>query len=92
MTNNSPPNSFFSLIMDKESDNESAGKQGYEEGFAENEMVKADAPESQLSESAMGLGESTSRSSEDEALASSVMQSDSALKQCLTMQGGSWCT
>ena len=79
MTNNSPPNSFFSLIMDKESDNESAGKQGYEEGFAENEMVKADAPESQLSESAMGLGESTSRSSEDEALASSVMQSDSAV-------------
>lgn len=79
MTNNSPPNSFFSLVMDKESDNKSGGKPGSEEESAENEMVKADAPESQLSESAMGLGESTSRSSEDEALASSVMQSDSAV-------------
>src|SRR5690554_258110 len=77
MTNNSPPNSFFSLVMDKESYNKSGGKPGSEEESAENEMVKADAPESQLSESAMGLGESTSRSSE--ALASSVMQSDSAV-------------
>lgn len=79
MTNNSPPNSFFSLVMDKESDNKSGGKPGSEEESAENEMVKADVPESQLSESAMGLGESTSRSSEDEALAFSVMQSDSAV-------------
>ena len=79
MTNNSPPNSFFSLVMDKESDNKSGGKPGSEEESAENEMVKADAPGSQLSESAMGLGESTSRSSEYEALASSVMQSDSAV-------------
>lgn len=79
MTNNSPPNSFFSLVMDKESDNKSGGKPGSEEEAAENEMVKPDAPESQLSESAMGLGESTSRSSEDEALASSAMQSDSAV-------------
>jgi len=79
MTNNSPPNSFFSLVMDKESYNKSGGKPGSEEESAENEMVKADAPESQLSESAMGLGESTSRPSEDEALASSVMQSDSAV-------------
>jgi len=79
MTNNSPPNSFFSLVMDNESDNKSGGKPGSEEESTENEMVKADAPESQLSESAMGLGESTSRSSEDEALASSVMQSDSAV-------------
>ncbi|WP_250655177.1 DUF4194 domain-containing protein [Alkalimarinus coralli] len=79
MTNNSPPNSFFSLVMDKESDNKSGGKPGSEEESAENEVVKADAPESQLSESAMGLGESTSRPSEDEALASSVMQSDSAV-------------
>ena len=79
MTNNSPPNSFFSLVMDKESYNKSGGKPGSEEESAENEMVKADAPESQLSESAMGLGESTSRSSEDEALASSVMQRDSAV-------------
>lgn len=79
MTNNSPPNSFFSLVMDKESDNKSGGKPGSEEEAAENEMVKADVPESQLSESAMGLGESTSRSSEDEALAFSVMQSDSAV-------------
>src|SRR5690554_7595337 len=77
MTNNSPPNSFFSLVMDKESYNKSGGKPGSEEESAENEMVKADAPESQLSESAMGLGESTSRSSE--ALASFVMQSDSAV-------------
>lgn len=79
MTNNSPPNSFFSLVMDKESDNKSGGKPGCEEESAENEMAKADAPESQVSESAMGLGESTFRSYEDEALASSVMQSNSAV-------------
>lgn len=79
MTNNSPPNSFFSLVMDKESDNKSDGKPGSEEESVENEMVKADTPDSQLSESAMELGESTSRSSEDEVLASSVMQSDSAI-------------
>ena len=79
MTNNSPPNSFFSLVMDKESDNESAAKPGSEEGFAENRMIKEEAQDSQISENAMGLGESTSRSSEDEALATSVMQSDSAV-------------
>lgn len=83
MTNNSPPNSFFSLVLDnkgdKESDNESAAKPGSEEESAENEMVKAEAPDSQISESAMGLGESTSRSSEDEILDASVTQGDSVM-------------
>lgn len=79
MTNNSPPNSFFSLVMDKESDNESAAKPGSDEGFAENRMVKEEAQDSQLSENTMGLGESTSRSSEDEALTTSAIQSDSAV-------------
>ena len=79
MTNDSPPNSFFSLVMDKESDNESAAKPGSDEGFAENRMVKEEAQDSQVSENTMGLGESTSRSSEDEALATSAIQSDSAV-------------
>ena len=79
MTNNSPPNSFFSLVMDKESDKKSSGKPRFYEESAENEMVKADAPESQLSESAMGLGESASRSSEDEALGYTVLQDDSVM-------------
>lgn len=79
MTNNSPPNSFFSLVMDKESDNESAAKPDSEEEFSENRMVKEETQGSQVSENAMGLGESTSRSSEDEALATSVMQSDSVV-------------
>lgn len=83
MTNNSPPNSFFSLVLDnkgdKESENESVAKPGSEEEFCENRMVKEETQDSQVSENAMGLGESTSRSSEDEALASSVMQSDSAV-------------
>lgn len=79
MTNNSPPNSFFSLVMDKESDNENAAKPGSDEGFAENRMVKEEAQDSQVSENTMGLGESTSQSSEDEALATSVVQSDSAV-------------
>lgn len=77
MTNHSPANSFFSLVMDQESNNQSGGKPSSEEDSAENEVVKADAPESQLSESAMRLGKSTSQSSEYEALASSIMQSDS---------------
>ena len=83
MTNNSPPNSFFYLVLDnkgdKESDNESAAKPGSEEEFSENRMVKEETQGSQVSENAMGLGESTSLSSEDEALATSVMKSDSAV-------------
>ncbi|KZZ76888.1 hypothetical protein A3766_12680 [Oleiphilus sp. HI0132] len=83
MTNNSPPNSFFSLVLDnkgdKESDNESAAKPDSEEEFSENRMVNEETQGSQVSENAMGLGESTSLSSEDEALATSVMQSDSAV-------------
>lgn len=79
MTNHSPPNSFYSLVMDKESNNENNGKQNSEEDFAENGMVKAKASDSQFSESAMGLGESTSRSSEDEILAASVPQGDSLM-------------
>ena len=83
MTNNSPPKSFFSLILDnkreKESDNESAAKPGSEEEFSENRMVKEETQGSQVSENAMGLGESTSLSSEDEALATSVKQSGSAV-------------
>lgn len=65
--------------MDKESDNENAAKPGSDEGFAENRMVKEEAQDSQVSENTMGLGESTSQSSEDEALATSVVQSDSAV-------------
>jgi hypothetical protein len=89
MTNNSPPNSFFSLVLDKkgdkESDNESAAKPGSDEGFAENRMVKEEAQDSQVSENTMGLGESTSRSPEDEALATSVMQSESPQVHSETM-------
>ena len=62
MTNNSPPNSFFSLVMDKES---------------ENKMAKEEAQDGHVSENARGVGESVSGSSE--ALATSVMQSDSAV-------------
>lgn len=79
MANNSPPNSFFSLVMDKESDNESAAKLGSEEELSENRMVKEEAQDSQISENTMGLDESTPRSSEDEALTTSVMQSDSVM-------------
>lgn len=83
MTNNSPPNSFFSLVLDnkreKESDNESVAKPGSEEEFSENRMVNEETQDSQVSENSMGLGESTSQSSEDEALATSVTQSDSAV-------------
>lgn len=79
MTNNSPPNSFFSLVLDKESDNESAAKPSSEEEFSENGMIKEETQVSQICENAMRLGESTSLSSEDESLASSVMQSDSAV-------------
>ena len=83
MTNNSPPNSFFSLVLDnkgdKESDNESIAMPGSEEEFTENRMVKEETQDSQVSENDIGLGESTSRSSEDEALATSVMQSDSVV-------------
>lgn len=74
MANNSPPNSFFSLVMDKES----LAKPGSEEEFSENRMVKEKTQDSQVSENAMEMGESTSRSSEDEALATSIMQSESA--------------
>ncbi len=83
MTNNSPPNSFFSLVLDnkreKESDNESVAKPGSEEEFSENRMVNEETQDSQVSENCMGLGESTSQLSEDEALATSVTQSDSAV-------------
>ena len=83
MTNNSPPNSFFSLVLDnkgdKDSENESVAKPGSEEEFSENRMVKEETQDSQVSENAMGLGESTFQSSEDEALATSVMQSDSVV-------------
>ena len=83
MTNNSPPHSFFSLVLDnkgdKESDNESIAMPGSEEEFSENRMVKEETQDSQVSENAMELGESTSQSSEDEALATSVVQSDSAV-------------
>lgn len=81
MTNNSPPNSFFSLVLDnkgdKKSDNESVTKLGSEEELSENGMVKEEAQDSQTPEDATGLGES--RSSEDEVLAASVMHSDSAV-------------
>lgn len=79
MTNNSPPNSFFSLVLDNKGDKESTAKPGSEEEFSENRMVKEETQDSQVSENTMGLGESTSRSSEDEALATSVMQTDSVV-------------
>jgi hypothetical protein len=89
MTNNSPPNSFFSLVLDNkrenESDNESVAKPGSEEEFSENRMVNEETQESQVSENSMGLGESTSQSSEDEALATSVMQSESPQVHSETM-------
>ncbi|MCO7227393.1 DUF4194 domain-containing protein [Pleionea sp. CnH1-48] len=79
MTNNSPPNSFFSLVLDNKGDKEGVAKPGSEEEFTENRMVKEETQDSQVSENDIGLGESTSRSSEDEALATSVMQSDSVV-------------
>jgi hypothetical protein len=89
MTNNSPPNSFFSLVLDNkrknESDNESVAKPGSEEEFSENRMVNEETQDSQVSENSMGLGESTSQSSEDEALATSVMQSESPQVHSETM-------
>ena len=89
MTNNSPPNSFFSLVLDnkgdKESDNESVAKPGSEEEFSENRMVNEETQDSQVSENSMGLGESTSQSFEDEALATSVMQSESPQVHSETM-------
>lgn len=89
MTNNSPPNSFFSLVLDNkrenESDNESVAKPGSEEEFSENRMVNEETQDSQVSENSMELGESTSQSSEDEALATSVMQSESPQVHSETM-------
>lgn len=79
MTNNSPPNSFFSLVLDNKGDNKSVAKPGSEEGFAENRMVKEESLDSQVSKNTMGLDESTSRSSEYEALATSVKQSNSSV-------------
>ncbi|MCG8612515.1 MAG: DUF4194 domain-containing protein [Pseudomonadales bacterium] len=83
MTNNSPPNSFFSLVLDnkgdKESDKENSDKQGSEEGVAENGKDKSEAADSQLSESAGEQGEGPSQSSEEENLDASVTKSDSAM-------------
>lgn len=83
MTNNSPPNSFFSLVLDnkgdKESDNENIAKPSSDEGGTENRMVKEEAQDSQVSENTIGRGESTSRTFEDEALGTSAIQSDSAV-------------
>ena len=53
MINNSPPNSFFSLVMDKESDNESTAMPDSEEGFAANIMVKDEANSVMPSDSVM---------------------------------------
>ncbi|AGP82743.1 hypothetical protein I533_13915 [Alteromonas mediterranea MED64] len=78
MTNNSSPNSFFSLVMDKEDDNESESKPGAKEGIADNMLVKEEAQNSQVSTNVAGLVES--QLSENEALATSVIHSDSAVQ------------
>lgn len=46
MTNDSPPNSFFSLVMNKGN----TGKQGADEGSAENRAVEAEPAKNELSE------------------------------------------
>lgn len=75
MTNNSPPNSFFSLVMD----NENTGKEDSKEGLAENGLVEADATDNQLTEYVGELSKGTSRSEEEEISETSVTQSDSSM-------------
>lgn len=76
MTNNSSPNSFRSLVMDKEDDDESESKPGTKKGIADNILVKEEAQNSQVFTNVTGLGES--QLSENEALETSVIHSDSA--------------
>ncbi len=70
MTNNSPPNSFFSLVTKKES----TGKQGADEGLAEAEIT-----DNQRAENVEELSADTSRVAEVETLDTSITQSNSCM-------------
>ncbi len=70
MTNNSSPNSFFSLFM---------GKQGADEGLAEDGTDAAKAAENPLAENFEGLSAGAPQVAGEAAANASITQSDSAM-------------
>lgn len=85
MPNNSPPNSFFSLVTGKESTNkESSGKQStgngdVDKGLAENGVVEAEARNNELAEKVEEMSDDPSPVAVEGSLDVSITQSHSAM-------------
>jgi len=75
MTDNSPQNSFFSLVMERDS----TDKQDSDEGLADKGMVEAGVTDNQLAENIEELSADTSRVTEEATFDTSITQSNSAM-------------